>query len=79
LFTGGSDEFIRGYRTKAKGGEAPSVGDEEEVLEYIGCVARNTTGANDKCVSLSLTTFHNSPSIPMLLASQSSGKLIEVD
>lgn len=67
LVTGSSDEFLRGYRVrKAASAVDPSptggVLDQEDVLEYCGCVSRpeasaavgvsSLSGSNDRCTSL---------------------------
>lgn len=88
VITGGSDEFLRGYRLTGTGTADPAttsssssssktfLGDEENVLEYFGSLTRTAVvaqqGAIEKCSGLHIN------SAGTILAAQSTGKVIEV-
>lgn len=70
IFTGSSDELIRGYKINDNLDEIKNSDDSSEILVSIGSVKRNS--GNDRCSSLSLNASKT------LLAAQSSGKVVEI-
>jgi hypothetical protein len=73
VVTGCSDEYIRGYRFKNATHDnsmGVEIHDENEILEYYGCVLR--TSNSDKCTGLYFNVNG------ALLAAQSSGKLVDI-
>lgn len=76
IITGSSDSFIRAYKFKSYDEHSDNanatIGDDEVIIEYFGCITRNMSSGSSKCASID---FNSDGS---LFSAQSNGKVVEI-
>jgi len=77
IITGSSDSYIRAYQFKKDddilNNKKPTIGDDEVILEYFGCITRNmASSGSSKCTNIDFSSDGT------LFSAQSNGKIVEI-